>query len=287
MAHVTHEQIKAARIVNLYAFLLSHHPDAVKQEGNSLRLRSNNSVSVKRDYSGFSDWSTGETGNAVTFLVKYLGYELPDAVLALLDDGPIKTQTINKPSTFVPPTPFDGRFSRLFAYLMNRGISNEIIQRLIDLNLLYQAASYNNAVFINDQKTYAELRGTFSYKPFHGLAPGSSFTDYWSFTGDADGISLAPTDTAIACESAIDAISLYCLQRPKLIAPIRYCSIGGVGNQQRIDHIKTDYTCVATGVDNDKAGDECRQRNAGLSHIIPKQKDFNEDWIAQKEKGTT
>ena len=46
MAHVTHEQIKAARIVNLYAFLLSHHPDAVKQEGNSLRLRSNNSVSV-------------------------------------------------------------------------------------------------------------------------------------------------------------------------------------------------------------------------------------------------
>ena len=53
--------------------------------------------------------------------------------------------------------------------------------------------------------------------------------------------------------------------------PGLYCSLGGVANQQRIDAITAGMTaagCSAViAVDNDKAGEDCRQRNPDLSFI--------------------
>lgn len=74
---------RAARTVNLYDFLMSMHPEDVVNEGNSLRLRNNHSVSVKHGYCGFTDFSNGETGNSIDCLVHFLGYEFTDAVAAL------------------------------------------------------------------------------------------------------------------------------------------------------------------------------------------------------------
>lgn len=39
-------------------------------------------------------------------------------------------------------------------------------------------------------------------------------------------------------------------------------------------------------VDNDKAGEDCRQRNPDRRHLIPAGKDWNEDLISW-ERGTT
>ena len=50
---VSHGAIVAARRAPLYDYLLSRHLADVRREGNSLRLRSNHSISIKRGYSGY------------------------------------------------------------------------------------------------------------------------------------------------------------------------------------------------------------------------------------------
>lgn len=149
----------------------------------------------------------------------------------------------------------------------------------MDRKLLYQDAGHGNAVFIDPDRTYAELRGTVPDKPFHGLAPGSDPEGFWWFK--PGGPSGAPTG-AFICEAAIDALSLYLLRQRLPLPPgddPMYCSIGGVANQRRIDRIKAimDSAGLPTtlAVDNDPAGKKCRERNPGCYALVPRLKDWN------------
>ena len=54
--------IQRARRANLYDYLLDCHPNQVVREGDSLRLLSNHSVSIKTGYSGYTDFATRDTG---------------------------------------------------------------------------------------------------------------------------------------------------------------------------------------------------------------------------------
>ena len=56
-----------------------------------------------------------------------------------------------------------------------------------------------------------------------------------------------------------------------------YASLGGVCNQKPIDRFVAEGLEVVIAVDNDEAGEHCRQRNTGLSSIIPRTKDWNQD----------
>ena len=92
------------------------------------------------------------------------------------------------------------------------------------------------------------------------------------------------------CEGAIDAISLYLVRAGTKINHAEqglYCAIGGVANQQRIDRIKNyaaDAGCqVVIAVDNDKAGEQCRQRNPDCRAWIPRLKDWNEGLLQQEK----
>ena len=85
--NVTKEQIQAARKVDLHRFLLHHHPNEVLQEGESIRLCCNHSISIKEGYCGYTDFATDETGNSIDCLIHYFNYTLPDAVNALLADA--------------------------------------------------------------------------------------------------------------------------------------------------------------------------------------------------------
>lgn len=160
---VSKMDIKAARRVCLYDFLLSRHPGDVDLEGDSLRLSCNHSVSVKTGYAGFTDFSDGHGGNAIEFLIDYFGYEFSNAVTALCEfardykptkarqNTPGATQTPradkipanagNSPQgpqrTFIPPEPVQGQYRQLFAYLtQQRGIPPALIQILINDGLI-------------------------------------------------------------------------------------------------------------------------------------------------------
>ena len=62
-----------------------------------------------------------------------------------------------------------------------------------------------------------------------------------------------------------------------------YCSIGGVANQQRVDVIKSCMGAagrpVFLAVDNDPAGEKCRERNPGCPALVPRLKDWNADLL--------
>lgn len=335
---VSHDAIVAARRTPLlYDFLLTEHPNDVIQEGDSLRLVCNHSVSIKRGYPAFNDFATEESGNPIDCLVRYFGYPFLDAATAFCEFAGIPTdlqsdsidlqalqppgQTTTPPGTtagasvspsaavtppniagcpqsspdatkkpFAPPPPVQGPYRQLFAYLtQQRGIPAGMVQQLVDDGLLYQEAGHNNMVFINPSRTYAELRGTLTDRPFHGVVSGSDTMGFWWFKPGAPG---SIVTAAFICEGAIDAISLPLLRQRFLLPPgdnPMYCSIGGVTNQQRIDTIKAVMSSVGKqtilAVDNDDAGERYRQKNPDCYTLVPKLKDWNADLLAAQKAG--
>lgn len=288
--YFTNEELRSARRADLYHYLITHHKNLFHIEGNSIHPKNNHSLSIKRGYAGYKDFSTGETGNSLDFLVNHLGYTITDAVAALSDSprnvssgnciagAKASTASISE-KTFNLPEPIEGSYRQLFAYLMKRGIPAEIIQILIDQGILYQEKEHNNIVFINKERDFAEIHGSLSYgKSFHSCRKKSP-DRFWWFRTSKD------AEIAYVCEASIDAISLYILnQINKNDLPAYYISIGGVANQKTIDRIKQ-QSCIKKiilAVDNDKAGQECRDKNAELAYLLPKKKDWNEDLLARQ-----
>lgn len=276
--NVSKEQIQTARHTDLYAFLLKNHVHSFTREGNSLRPKNNHSISIRQGYCGYKDFSTDETGNSIEFLVHHMGYTFVSAVQALAGESSAdnlidRQQNIAKtiPPSF--PTPLDGMYKNLYAFLTNRGIPKETIQMLIQQNILYQEKSKNNIVFINPEKDFAELRGTYTYgKPFHGIVPGSRHDGFWWFRTSKT------ASLGYLCEAAIDAISLHELHKIRgENEPAYYISIAGAAKQSAINRLKSSNLTILLAVDNDEAGQLCRSRNPDLEYILPINKDWNED----------
>lgn len=279
----TNQQMKAARKADLYEYLYRYYGNKFIREGNSLRLRTNRSISIKKGFSGYLDFATGEKGNSVDFLVRYMDFDLSEAVGALCatslipdnDDGFVgkKTEVFDSDHPFDIPKPKEGSYSQLFAYLMSRKIPSDTIQMLIDQGIVYQSADHNNIIFINKEHDFAEIHGSLSYKTFHSVRKKSADCFWWFRTSRL-------AEVAYICESSIDAISLYLLHRQRGInVPAYYISIGGVYNQQAIDRIKNQLflKSVVLAVDNDQAGQSARDRNPDLKRLLPVHKDWNED----------
>lgn len=178
--NISKEQIRAARRTDLYAFLVKYHDSDFKHEKDSIRLKNNHSISIRTGYSGYRDFATDETGNSVDFLINYMGYGLMDAVQALTAGAstvsPVLPQAVQQDAAgHIPPefsAPVDGRYRNLFAYLKSRGISDRTIQELVRRKIIYQEKSRNNIVFINFERDFAEIHGTYTYgRSFHGVVP--------------------------------------------------------------------------------------------------------------------
>ena len=69
-----------------------------------------------------------------------------------------------------------------------------------------------------------------------------------------------------------------------MAVPAAYFSIGGVANQKAIDRIKANFPQAVLAVDNDQAGQKCRERNRDMKHLIPFKKDWNDDLQAWGSK---
>lgn len=291
--NVTKQQIQDARKADLYDYLMRHHSDALIKEGHSIRLRDNHSMSIRAGYSGYMDFSTGEHGNAVDFLIKHMGYTFVRAVQALAGDDSQREDFVNtivsttassrtdvqKTKEIVLPTPLDGQYTQLYTYLTGRGIPSDVIDMLIGYKLLYQDKVHNNAVFVNIRKNYAEIRGTYMHgKPYHSVIRPRK-EEFWSFPSGEH------PQMAYICEAAIDAISLCVIHRYAGVdIAAHYCSIGGVTNQAAIDNIVAKVPTAKLAVDNDPAGDACASRNNKLERILPIGKDWNEDLQQRLER---
>lgn len=85
--YVTKDQYNLACAVDLSLWLLEHHPDDVALQYGSVLLLADTHISVKVGYHGYINFQTGATGNNVDYLMYFLGYTFPEAVLALLDQN--------------------------------------------------------------------------------------------------------------------------------------------------------------------------------------------------------
>ena len=281
MQHFTKSQMQSARKANLYDYLMCNHLSDCIKDGNSLRPKCNHSISVKKGYAGYKDFASGETGNSVDFLVRYMGYDLDDAVFALVgQSSPLAVRIEKKQDIVVPvefPKPLEGRWKQLYAYLQARGISVDIINLLIRQKIIYQSAERNNIIFVNKERDFAEVRGTYTYgKPYHRVYKGQADRFWWFKPWEGT------VECVYVCEAAIDAISLYQLHAlAKESQKAIYVSLGGVANQPTIDRLKRQPAGykIILAVDNDAAGEACRVRNNDLDYILPESKDWNEDLL--------
>ena len=275
--------IALAQTADLHDYLRRAHPDSFVKTSNNLYLKGNNSLVIHRGNYGYIDYATGETGNGIDFLVNHMGYSFQAAVVALTAGQ--RSVASNTSEALRPPEPCDMKpvklpaaapfpHSRMYAFLMKRMIPKAMIDSLVQQELIYQANQTNNIVFVNPEKDYFELRGTFTFaeKPFHGCGKAKS-DRFWYLKGGCTEV-----DTVYITEAAIDAISLYLLHRKRheKTAGAVYASIGGVSNYATIERIRTRRHAVLA-VDNDPAGQLCRQRFKDMDFILPVHKDWNED----------
>ncbi|MBQ8094860.1 MAG: DUF3991 and TOPRIM domain-containing protein [Clostridia bacterium] len=278
------ERARLARVADLYTFLVDHHSSDVEKEGRFLRLKSDRSIVIKQGHSGYTNYTESpETGhgNGIDLLTRYLSYTPADAINALTEGISVHPVIPIRPAKPVSSMIFempmrDDKTNRVYAYLTKtRGLSVKTVSALTKAGLLYQDQPYGNAVFVNHDQDYCEIRGTCSYcKPFHGVRKKDS-SGYWSFRVGRGDIQIA-----YICEAAIDALSLYELHKASGLCkqPTLYCSIGGVSNQGSIDRVSSDHSySTILAVDNDEAGLKCVARNPHLDHITPIHKDWNED----------
>lgn len=291
--YYTAEEMEKARHADLGEFLLETDPDHYIVQYGCVRLidpdvyphyKGIKPISIKLGESWFHDFSDdGYSGSAIDYLVNYMDYDLVDAVKALAGSGDVEykeavikpkeiklSEEIPKPA-FPPAT--DKKPRQMYAYLRKkRGIPYETIGYLEKAGLIYQDKMHHNVVFVNRDRDFAELRGTYSdSKPFHGIIKNQP-DRYWDFI-------VGKPEKAYVCESAIDAISLYLLLKDEgKEKNAKYVSLGGVANQQTIYRIKREST-VILAVDNDMAGQRCRDRNSDCEAIVPIRKDWNLDLL--------
>lgn len=276
--NVSNSQIKSARHADLYTFLIKYHSCSFFREGDSLRPKDNHSISIRKGYCGYKDFSNSETGNSIEYLMRHMNYTFVAAVQALAGESvaeypPYSQQDGVKTVPPQFPIPVNGTYKNLFAFLINRGIPAETIQMLVSQKILYQEKEKNNIVFINMERDFAELRGTYTYgKPFHGVVPNCRNDGFWWFRTSKT------ASKAYICEASIDAISLFELHRlHENNEPAYYISIAGAAKQPAIDRLKCSTLNLILAVDNDAAGQQCRDRNTDLEYILPEHKDWNED----------
>lgn len=267
--YVTKEQIRRARKANLADYLLREYPADVRIVGSSLCLRKNTSLYVKKSVPGYHDFATGEHGNSIDFLTRYLNYSFMDAVSTLYRFSSAKANSPSLPKLFSLPPRAEQPFRKTIDYLTGRGIPEETVMLLIREGLLYQDSPHGNAVFVTPDEDYCEIRGT-GNKPFHGCRKKKP-DKFWYFLTDPK------PEKAYICEAAIDAVSLMLIHKQQgKTDPAVYVSIGGVANQQTVERLKKRISTVLA-VDNDSAGEKCRASNPDLPALIPVGKDWNDD----------
>lgn len=145
MASVSKEQIAKAREVDLLDYLLTHEPSAIRREGSNYRHREHDSL-VYSGSKGYWYWnSRGRSINALDYLIEIRGYRLVDAVKHLTGDQlPKGTKAKQIPKEQCEKAPFrlpDPKVCSLalIPYLQKRGISDEVILRCLQENILFES----------------------------------------------------------------------------------------------------------------------------------------------------
>ena len=229
----------------------------------------------------FINWSDGGIGGggAIDLIIHLKQYDFKTAVSWLFDNFPISGSHMSnnikpaiKPALRLPQKD-EKKLSRITNYLKyERFLPPELINFLVKSGKLY-ADKKANAVFLllGKEKTVvgAELRGT-TTKRWRGMATGSR-KDLGCFY-----IRRSHTNKMVLCESAIDALSCFALNRDFITL-----STSGVNpNPAWLTTLINKGFEIYCGFDADETGDsladKMMRRYSSIKRLRPSKHDWNE-----------
>lgn len=180
MSYISKEIVEEARKVELLTYMKQCEPNELVHLGNHhYCTKEHDSLKISNGkWFWFSRGIGGHT--ALDYLIKVKQLPFQEAVLRLTDmpviEAPIHISEprVKKEKTLLLPRA-NRNNSRVYDYLLSRGIDAELIDYCIDSGRLYESYPHHNAVFVGTDRLghpkYAALRGVNSN--YKGEASGS------------------------------------------------------------------------------------------------------------------
>ncbi len=293
MTFYTEEQIRQAKTVDLFSYLIKASPsELVRVSGNTWCLKDHDSLHISHGkWYWFSRGFGGVT--AVDFLVRVRGIPFVEAVGEVLKHGTYIIPMQKEPSERRLLLPLKSETSdRVKEYLQGRAIDPEIIRYCLERSTLYESKDGQNAVFVGYDESgiprYAAIRSLVG--DYKGDASGSDKRYSFRMKGDVGNPHLH------VFESAIDLLSHATLTKQKGFDWTKdsLLSLAGVYVIKRemvvpvaLEHFLKTYPgvqIVHLHLDNDEIGRGAAQgiiRGIGEQYQVwnqppPKGKDVNE-----------
>lgn len=219
MAYFTEEQINKAKQIDLLSYLQNYNPDELVYEARgTYHTRTHDSLKISN---GKWYWFSRGIGgiNALEYLIQVEEMKFTDAVEHLIKQKgiekrkPLKRELTEKEKIDRLVLPQKSMYNdRIITYLIDRGISKNIIDECINKGYIYQTYPHNNVVFLGfdeeNNPRYAGVRGTNASR-FMCDAYGSDKTFSFKLK------SIVPNNTVHIFESAIDLLSYATLKEMK------------------------------------------------------------------------
>lgn len=199
--HFSEEQVKLAKEASLTG-LAAYYGFTPVRVGKLYTLKEHDSIRIYDDRS-WCRWSRKDSrgeggGSQIDFLMNFCGVSsFTEAVSTLLqfqgigaEDRTVQARPVmhraeerkeKEKKAFVLPEPEEGRYRRLYAYLIKtRGLSQDVVDYFVrDLKILYEEKEHHNLVFLGKDKEgqvrYAAKRGTLDIygKKYRGDVAGN------------------------------------------------------------------------------------------------------------------
>ena len=209
MAYIYPDKLLELRSIDLLNYLKRSDPtNLVRISRDVYCTREHDSLKISNEK--WYWWSRGIGGaSALDYLIKVKGYSFLEAANMLLNESSVevkanadKKEVESREKELLIPKK-NGNSDIVRAYLLERGIDEDIINSCINDGSLYESLPHHNAVFAgkdeNGNAKYASIRGT--YGDFKGEAYGSD--KRYSFRLMAE----YPCSSLHIFESAIDLLS--------------------------------------------------------------------------------
>lgn len=207
--YIPPDLLEKAKQVDLLTFLKNYYPnELVRETRTQYATRTHSSLKISN---GFWHWcSVGIGGrNAVDYLEKVMGMKFPDSAQFVLDKLQIKTPIFEEKQekrnrvTLILPEKNDDK-TRAKNYLKSRGIDEEIIQKCIEKQLIYEEKHYHNVVFVGyDEMGNAKYAGCRSTNNSNVKMDATGSNKMYSFRLESN----EKTDKIFIFEGAIDLLS--------------------------------------------------------------------------------
>lgn len=288
-----------------YARQMGYTPERC---GNQYALKEHDSVRINPDRNIYYRHSTERGGSIIDFVMEFEGLSQDEAIRKLRGMLTPANRTV-MPSRAEPqkqpephkkvqlPKAFNGRFSRVYAYLTKtRCIDSEIVNAMVKRKALYEDERHN-CVFVGynekNEAAYGCVRGTNTQtdKPYRGDCTGSDKTVGWYIDNKAN--------TLIITEAPIDAMSFMSLLKlhGKDYRAYNYLALGGVAANalERLfaEGKNRQISRIYLATDNDDAGNAARTKlrkaleackyNGKVIDKKPLAKDWNDDLKSLKQ----